>query len=55
MRRLLHNLAGVRRLVEPARVMPVIKANAYGAGALGVWPSPCGTPAWIAFRGGNRG
>lgn len=33
---LLHNLAGVRRLVEPARVMAVIKANAYGAGAMGM-------------------
>lgn len=33
---LLHNLAGVRRLVEPARVMAVVKANAYGAGAVGV-------------------
>ena len=33
---LLHNLAGVRRLVEPAQVMAVVKANAYGAGAVGV-------------------
>jgi len=33
---LLHNLEGVRRLAEPARVMAVVKANAYGAGALGV-------------------
>jgi len=33
---LLHNLEGVRRLAEPAQAMPVIKANAYGAGAAGV-------------------
>ncbi|GMQ77285.1 MAG: alanine racemase [Gammaproteobacteria bacterium] len=33
---LLHNLAGVRRLVEPAQVMAVVKANAYGAGAVGM-------------------
>ncbi len=33
---LLHNLECLRRLVEPARVMPVIKANAYGAGAEGM-------------------
>ena len=31
-----HNLAGVRRLVEPAQVMAVVKANAYGAGATGM-------------------
>lgn len=31
-----HNLAGVRRLVEPSQVMAVVKANAYGAGATGV-------------------
>ena len=34
--RLLHNLAGVRHLVEPAEVMAVVKANAYGAGAAGM-------------------
>jgi alanine racemase len=33
---LLHNLAGVRGLVAPARVMAVLKANAYGAGAVGM-------------------
>lgn len=33
---LLHNLAGVRRLVKPAQVMAVVKANAYGAGAAGM-------------------
>jgi alanine racemase len=33
---LLHNLERLGRLVEPARVMPVIKANAYGAGAVGM-------------------
>ncbi|GMQ76498.1 MAG: alanine racemase [Gammaproteobacteria bacterium] len=33
---LLHNLAGVRRLVEPAQVMAVVKANAYGAGAAAI-------------------
>lgn len=33
---LLHNLAGIRRLSEPARVMAVVKANAYGAGASGL-------------------
>ncbi|GMQ76397.1 MAG: alanine racemase [Gammaproteobacteria bacterium] len=33
---LLHNLAGVRRLAEPAQVMAVVKANAYGAGAVGI-------------------
>ena len=33
---LLHNLAGVRRLAEPAQVMAVVKANAYGAGAVGM-------------------
>lgn len=31
---LLHNLAGLRALVHPARIMPVVKANAYGAGAI---------------------
>src|ERR687891_365917 len=31
---LLHNLAGLRGLVHPARLMPVVKANAYGAGAI---------------------
>jgi alanine racemase len=31
-----HNLAGVRRLVEPAQIMAVLKANAYGAGATGM-------------------
>jgi alanine racemase len=31
---LLHNLAAVRKIVHPARVMPVVKANAYGAGAV---------------------
>lgn len=33
---LLHNLAGIRNLAEPARVMAVLKANAYGAGAAGM-------------------
>ncbi len=33
---LLHNLAGVRRLVEPAQVVAVVKANAYGVGAGGM-------------------
>ncbi len=33
---LVHNLAGVRSLVEPAQVMAVVKANAYGAGAVGM-------------------
>jgi alanine racemase len=33
---LLHNLEGVQRLVEPAQVMAVVKANAYGAGATGM-------------------
>lgn len=31
---LLHNLAGLRKLVEPARIMAVVKGNAYGAGAV---------------------
>lgn len=31
---LLHNLAALRTLVAPARLMPVVKANAYGAGAI---------------------
>src|SRR5713101_748063 len=31
--RLEHNLAGVRALVGERRIMPVVKANAYGAGA----------------------
>jgi alanine racemase len=33
---LAHNLAGVERLVAPAQVMAVLKANAYGAGAVGI-------------------
>ncbi len=33
---LVHNLAGVRRLVNPAQPMAVVKANAYGAGAAGM-------------------
>lgn len=33
---LLHNLAALRALVHPARLMPVVKANAYGAGAVPV-------------------
>ncbi len=33
---LLHNLAGVRRIVGSARVVAVLKANAYGAGAAGM-------------------
>jgi len=33
---LAHNLAGIRRLVAPAQVMAVLKANAYGAGAVGM-------------------
>ena len=33
---LLHNLEGIRRLAAPARVMAVVKANAYGAGAAGM-------------------
>lgn len=35
-RALVHNLAGVRRLAGAADVMPVVKANAYGAGAAGM-------------------
>lgn len=31
---LLHNLARLRALVHPARIMAVVKANAYGAGAV---------------------
>jgi alanine racemase len=31
---LLHNLARLRAVVHPARLMPVVKANAYGAGAI---------------------
>lgn len=31
-----HNLAGVRALVGAARIMAVVKANAYGAGAVGM-------------------
>ncbi len=31
-----HNLAGVRRLVAPAQIMAVVKADAYGAGAAGM-------------------
>ena len=34
--KLLHNLAALRALVHPARLMPVVKANAYGAGAVPV-------------------
>ena len=30
---LLHNLAGLRAIVGAARIMPVVKANYYGAGA----------------------
>src|SRR6266545_1895034 len=33
---LLHNLARLRAVVHPARLMPVVKANAYGAGAIPV-------------------
>lgn len=33
-RSLLANLAGLRRLVGTARIMPVVKADAYGAGAV---------------------
>jgi alanine racemase len=33
---LLHNLAGVRALVGGARIMAVLKADAYGAGAVGM-------------------
>ncbi|MEW5721031.1 MAG: alanine racemase, partial [Chloroflexota bacterium] len=33
---LLHNLAGVRALVGKTRIMAVVKANAYGAGAVAV-------------------
>jgi alanine racemase len=33
---LLHNLAGVRALVGGARIIAVVKANAYGAGAVGM-------------------
>jgi alanine racemase len=32
--RLLHNLRGVRALVGQAQIMAVVKANAYGAGAV---------------------
>ena len=32
--RLLHNLQGVRALVGPAQIMAIVKANAYGAGAV---------------------
>ncbi|MEE8287551.1 MAG: alanine racemase, partial [Gammaproteobacteria bacterium] len=31
-----HNLAGVRGLAEPAQIMAVVKADAYGAGATGM-------------------
>lgn len=34
--RLRHNLASVRALVHPSRIMPVLKANAYGAGAVAI-------------------
>ncbi len=33
---LAHNLEGIRRLVGPAQIMAVVKANAYGAGATGM-------------------
>ena len=33
---LIHNLAGVRRLVGSRRIVAVLKANAYGAGAVGM-------------------
>ena len=33
---LLHNLAGIRALVGPARIMAIVKTNAYGAGAVGM-------------------
>ena len=33
---LLHNLIGVRALVGKATIMAVLKANAYGAGAVGM-------------------
>ena len=33
---LLHNLAGVRALVGASKIMAAVKANAYGAGAVGV-------------------
>jgi len=33
---LLHNLEGLRAIVGPARIMPVVKANYYGAGAVPV-------------------
>jgi alanine racemase len=33
---LLHNLTRIRALAAPARLMPVVKANAYGAGAVAI-------------------
>lgn len=33
---LLHNLAGIRALVGTARIMAIVKTNAYGAGAVGM-------------------
>src|SRR5512143_1620231 len=33
---LLHNLAGIRTLVGTARIMAIVKTNAYGAGAVGM-------------------
>ena len=33
---LIHNLAGVRRLVGTRRIVAVLKADAYGAGAVGM-------------------
>jgi len=33
---LLHNFAGIRMLVGPARIMAIVKTNAYGAGAVGI-------------------
>ncbi len=35
---LLHNLAALRALVHPARLMPVVKANAYGVAYVKVVP-----------------
>lgn len=44
---LVHNLAAIRALVAPARVMPVVKANFYGAGAVPIAQAlaPEGSPA----------
>jgi alanine racemase len=50
---LLHNLAGPRPLAGLARIMPVVKANYYGAGAAPIARALAGE-GLIAFRNAAR-